>query len=198
MGQMPSSVSSLSYLHRSVFVSFILVVPAISGALRRLSGSFSVCFSAALSFPYPPLVFLRSSVMLRCRRTSFAVFCTSPPVFPPAALPSLPAFLPFPSGTLVFCRLCPCFRRLRPSLSAVFKGYLLLHRPFSLRLPLYFPCSGAALSGSQRTSSTVSSVKRPSLPPRNSSNNMRLMRSVSTCAPRIRKPRFRPAFSNRS
>ena len=47
-------------------------------------------------------------------------------------------------------------------------------------------------------SSTVSSVKRPSLPPRNSSSRMRAIRSVSTCAPRIRKPRFRPAFSSRS
>ena len=44
----------------------------------------------------------------------------------------------------------------------------------------------------------VSNVKRPSLPARNSSSRMRAMRSVSTWAPRMRKPRLRPAFSSRS
>ena len=41
-----------------------------------------------------------------------------------------------------------------------------------------------------------SSVKRPSLPPRNSSSRMRLMRSVSTSPPEIKNPRLRPAFSS--
>ena len=41
-----------------------------------------------------------------------------------------------------------------------------------------------------------SSVKRPSLPPRNSSSRMRLIRSVSTSPPEIKNPRLRPAFSS--
>ena len=41
-----------------------------------------------------------------------------------------------------------------------------------------------------------SSVKRPSLPPRNSSSRIRLMRSVSTSPPEIKNPRLRPAFSS--
>ena len=44
------------------------------------------------------------------------------------------------------------------------------------------------------SSGTVSSVKRPSLPPRNSSSKIRLMRSVSTSPPEMRKPRLRAAF----
>ena len=52
-------------------------------------------------------------------------------------------------------------------------------------LPLLFRHSGS------------SSVKRPSLPARNSSSKIFAMRSVSTSPPEIRKPRFRPADSSR-
>ena len=68
------------------------------------------------------------------------------------------------------------------------------------------PCSVSSRSICHRsvfsviyfTSSTVSSVKRPNLPPRNSSSKTRLIRSVSTSAPRMRKPRLRPARTSRS
>ena len=46
-------------------------------------------------------------------------------------------------------------------------------------------------------SSGSSSVKLPSLPPRNSSSKILAIRSVSTSPPEIKKPRFFPAASSR-